>query len=225
MNLHIIQGNSKLGKNVYTINLLSGEDKLIKKDGTVLTTETGTCSGVCSRCKGNCYAIKQQIFRSTKANIRTWEENTILAKKFPEEMFKQLQEFINSKKNVSTIRFHSFGEIPSYKYLLYIIDISEKNPNITFYLYTKRFEWVEKAVKEKGIPDNFIINVSIWHKNYDNKYGLQEFIYDDGTEKELEQIVHCPAVNKQGKSTGVTCSQCKRCFTKQNGKKTAVYAH
>ena len=221
--VHVQDGNRKLGKGIYTINLLAGDEPLTKKDGTQLTNIAGTCGGCCEGCKGDCYAIRTQIFRNN--NIPTWAENTILATQEPETFFKEIQQFID-RSMVAAIRFHSFGEIPSYEYLTKMIELAENNPTISFYTYTKRFSWVEKYLDEhKVVPNNLVVNMSIWHKNYDNPYGLPEFIYDDGTEEDVAALPHCPAVDKNGHETGMTCAKCKRCLRAKNGSKIAVYAH
>ena len=221
--VHIQDGNRKLGKGIYTINLLAGDEPLTKKDGTQLVNIPGTCGGCCKDCKHDCYAIKTQIFRNN--GIVSWAENTLLAVHEPETFFKEIQQFLD-RSMVAAVRFHSFGEIPSYKYLLYMIKLAEDNPTVAFYTYTKRFSWVEKYLEvNKALPDNLVINMSIWHKNYDNPYSLPEFIYDDGTEEDVAKLPHCPAVDKNGHETGITCSNCKRCLKAKKGSKIAVYAH
>ena len=52
-------------------------------------------------------------------------------------------------------------------------------------------------------------------------YRLHSFPPD----KTLEKVYHCPAVDKNGHETGVTCAKCKRCIVAKRGEKTAVYAH
>lgn len=221
--VHIQDGNRKVGKGIYTINLLAGDKPLTKMDGTQLTNIPGTCGGCCSECKGNCYAIKNQIFRNK--NIPSWADNTILATQETETFFKEIQQFID-RSMVAAVRWHAMGEIPSYEYLLHIVELAENNPTITFYTYTKRYEWVERYLKDhNAFPNNLTINVSIWHKNYDNPYNLPEFIYDDGTEEDVAKLPHCPAVDKNGHETGMVCSKCKRCLIANNGSKIAVYAH
>lgn len=222
--VHIVDGNTKVGKGIYCINLLSGDEPLRKKNGQLLINISGTCGGCCDVCKNDCYAIRQQIFRSTEENLISWGENTILAKEYIDLFFKQIQDKIN-RSLMAYIRFHAFGEIPSYEYLEKMVKLAEDNPKITFYTYSKRYEWIENIMKEKTLPENLIINISIWHKNYNNPYNLPEFIYDDQTEEYLKDIFHCPAVDKEGHDTGVTCASCKRCFTVKKGYKTAVYAH
>lgn len=218
--LHMSNGNLKVGKGIYCLNTLAGDEPLKKKNGTQLTNISGTCGGCCDSCKGNCYAIKTQIFRNN--NIPQWAENTILAKEYPHKLFEELREFLN-REFVSAVRYHSFGEIPSEEYLSEMIDIAKDYPNIRFYTYTKRYEWVEKRVFD--IPDNLVINVSIWKKNYNNPYNLPEFIYDDGTDESLRNVPHCPATDINGHETGITCSMCKKCIYATKGSKTAVYAH
>lgn len=221
--LTITDGNKKLGKGIYCVNLLAGDKPLKKKDGTQLTNIPGTCTGCCDNCKSNCYAIRTQVFRNK--NIPSWADNTILATQETETFFKELQQFID-RSMVAAIRFHAFGEIPSYEYLLGMVNIAKANPSVCFYTYTKRFNWIEKYLEEnKDFPSNLIINMSIWHKNYDNPYNLPEFIYDDGTEDYLKYIPHCPAVDSNGHETGMTCARCKRCFSAKNGSKIAVYKH
>lgn len=221
--LHIQNGNLKLGKGIYSINLLAGDKPLERKDGIQLTNVSGTCSGCCKDCKTDCYAIRTQIFRNK--NIPSWADNTLLARFDVDRFFYELQTFIDNNI-VSAIRYHSFGEIPTYEYLLHMVDIAKRNEEVRFYTYTKRFEWVEKYISENGdFPINLIINVSIWHNNYDNPYNLPEFIYDDGTDPNLEKIPHCPAIDKNGNETGFTCAKCKKCLKAKNGDKIAVYSH
>ena len=62
--VHIQDGNRKVGKGIYTINLLAGDEPLTKLDGTQLTNISGTCGGCCEHCKGDCYAIRTQVFRN-----------------------------------------------------------------------------------------------------------------------------------------------------------------
>lgn len=221
---HIVDGNKKVGKGIYCINLLSGDEPLTLKNGFQLTNISGTCEGCCEHCKKDCYAIRNQKFRSTEENLISWSENTLLAKQFPDQFFIDIQTFLD-RSLVCAIRFHSFGEIPSFEYLLKMIEIANNNPFVRFYTYTKRYEWLEQVLKEQELPQNLVINVSIWHNNYSNPYNLPEFIYDDHTDPSLENIPHCPAVDKNGHETGVTCAMCKRCIFATKGQKTAVYEH
>ena len=221
--LHMANGNTKVGRGIYCINTLAGDEPLYKKDGTQLTNVAGTCSGCCKDCKGPCYAIKAQERYSSIDNLKMWSDNTILAKEAPEKFFEELEQYLK-REFVSAVRYHAMGEIPSRTYLEYMISTARKYPHVQFYTYTKRYEWVEQICK-KDMQANLVINVSIWHKNYDNPLHFPEFIYDDGTEEELKNVPHCPAVDRNGHETGITCAQCRRCVYAKMGQKTAVYAH
>ena len=79
----------------------------------------------------------------------------------------------------------------------------------------------------KKFPKNFVVNISVWHDN-DKGYDFgkcNKFVYDDGTDPKIAKMRHCPAVDKNGHSTGVKCSQCGWCFKGNYGRITAVYAH
>ena len=142
-----------------------------------------------------------------------------------ERFFEDVQRFVDYNM-VSVIRIHSSGEFLSYDYFTDWIEFAKNNPEIKFYCYTKRFNFIERYLEAGGvIPENFSINVSIWKKNYDNPHNLPEFIYDDGTEPELNDVLHCPAVDEKGRKTGMTCAACKLCISAKPGQKIAVYAH
>lgn len=220
--VHIADGNKKVGKGIYCINLLAGDQPLILNNGQQLTNIIGTCGGCCEHCKEKCYAIKNQKFRNS--NIPQWAENTILAREDVNLFFDEIQNFLN-KSFISAIRFHAFGEIPSKTYLNKMIELAKNNPYVQFYTYTKRYSWVEDTLKEKELPTNLSILISIWHKNYDNPYNLPEFIFDDHSDPELQKIPHCPAVDEHGHETGITCASCKKCVYAKKGDKIAVYEH
>lgn len=223
--LKVHSGNKKTGKGIWLVNLLPGDTPLTKNDGTVLTNVAGSCGGCCQNCKKDCYAARYVLFHHNSC-VPSYASNTVLARHDVKTFFKELQDFID-RNIVSVIRLHSSGEIPTKEYLIEMVKIAKANPMVIFYTYTKRFKWLEEVIDEYGdLPNNLIINVSIWHKNYDNPLNLPEFIYDDGTEPELENLFHCPAVERGGRDNNeMTCSSCKRCFKAKKGDKIAVYAH
>lgn len=219
--IHVIDGNKKLGKGVFNISLLPSDKPLKLKSGVQLTNLKGTCGGCCESCKNNCYAVNSCVCHHNSV-IPAWGENTLLARENMEEFFRQLEIYFNDNI-ISVFRWHVGGEFFSKEYMKAVYEFCAKHSETRFYAYTKRFDWLEELNEFK--PSNLIINVSIWHKNYSNPLNYPEFIYDDGTEKELENVPHCPAVDKSGHETGVTCSKCRRCFKAKNGDKIAVYAH
>ena len=226
--IHVIQGNEKLGKSIWNISLLPGDDPLTLKDGTQLTNIAGTCDGCCEGCKGDCYAINSAK-QHHNVVIKAWGENTMLAREDMDIFFAELQVAID-RNEIKVLRVHVGGEFFSLEYMLEMIRFILRNPDVEFYFYTKRYEWLEETEDEfggdleKAIP-NLHPWVSEWHNNYANPRGFAEFHYDDGTDPELKKMFHCPAVDKNGHETGVTCSMCKRCRKGKKGDKIAVYAH
>ena len=219
--IHITGGNKKIGKGVFNISLLPSDEPLTKKDGTQLTNITGTCQGCCDGCKGSCYAVKQAVYHHNSV-IKAWGDNTLLARESMDEFFHQLDVFF-SENIVSVFRWHVGGEFFSKEYMAAVYEFCARHPETRFYAYTKRFAWLEQLHAAK--PSNLVINVSIWHNNYNNPLGYQTFIYDDGTDETVSKLPHCPAVDKDGHETGVTCAKCRRCFTQDKIKDIAVYAH
>lgn len=226
MKISLVKGNSKLGKGVYAFNLLPGDKPLSTKDKGQLTNVRGTCGGCCDECKKTCYAIGDAR-RYHNTCIPSLAKNTVIMRHDIDDMFGQLKAECEAKK-VKVLRFHSSGEIESYNYLLHMAELAKELSSVKLYFYTKRFKFVEKYLKEYGaFPENLICNISEWNGNTNgfNLAGLNVFTYDDGTNAALESITHCPAVDKKGHKTGVNCDQCKRCFSKNDGHITAVYAH
>ena len=224
--IHVSKGNEKLGEGVWNISLLPGDTPLKRKDGLQLTNIAGTCGGCCEGCKKACYAIKSATVHHNKV-IPAWGENTMLAREDMKTFFAELQTFLD-RTEVSTMRVHVGGEFFSFEYMVAWIQFALKNNDVNFYFYTKRFKWLEDAEDIFGdrlTKENVHPLVSIWHKNYSNPRGFAEFIYDDETEPELKHVHHCPAVDKNGHETGVTCAKCRRCRNAKKGDKIAVYAH
>lgn len=220
----IVNGNSKLGRGIYAVNLLPGDTPLTLKDGTQLTNVAGSCAGCCSGCVSNCYAVSDAK-RYHNTVIKSQGNNTLLARHDREKFFNDVQRFIDHNM-IAAIRVHSSGEFLNYDYFTKWMDLAKNNPDVKFYCYTKRYNFVEKYIGSgEKIPENFAINISIWNNNYNNPYNLQEFIYDDGSDPELENIPHCPASDKNGNKTGVTCASCRLCINSKPGQKIAVYAH
>lgn len=226
MRISLVKGNSKLGKGVFAYNLLPGDQPLSTKDKGQLTNVRGTCSGCCDGCEKYCYAVKDAR-RYHNTCIPSLGKNTVIMQNNMEDGFAQIKDELLTKK-AKVLRWHSSGEIISYDYLLHMVKMAVELPDVKFYFYTKRFEFMERYLNECGcLPENLICNISEWNGNTDGYHleGLNKFVYDDGTDPDIARFVHCPAVDKNGHKTGVTCDQCKRCFSKNDGRITAVYNH
>lgn len=226
MKISLVKGNSKLGKGVYAFNLLPGDEPISTKDKGQLTNVSGTCGGCCDGCKNYCYAISDAR-RYHNTCIPSLAKNTLIVRHDMDGGFNQIKDEIVNKK-AKVLRWHSSGEIETYDYLLHMVKLAVELSDVKFYFYTKRFEFVEKYLNECGeLPENLICNISEWKGNTKgfNLDGLNKFVYDDGTDPLLHSIPHCPAVDKNGHKTGISCDQCKRCFSRNDGHVTAVYSH
>lgn len=232
LRVRISKGNTKIG-NIPQFNLLPGDAPIKANNGTLLCNIAGTCGKHCKFCKNDCYAMRAARFHHNSC-IPAWACNTLILRTEPEKIRFAINEYCR-KNVVKYFRFHSSGELENTEHLLLYAQICKDNPEVTFYLYTKAFDilqdWFnELKIRRESIPDNFVINLSEWHGNtadIRHKEFFSDcniFAYDDGEAgQEVEHMTHCPAVNKKGYETGITCAQCRRCMKK--GNITAVYAH
>lgn len=226
----ITKGNKKMGA-IYSFSTLPGAHKIVLNDGTKLTGIRGTCSGVCDGCEQHCYAMRDAKLHHN-VTVPAWAKNTKMIRKDMQMTMEKIDNYIK-KHNVKYWRWNVAGEIESYEYLESINELAKKNPQTNFGIYTKRFNFIAKFLVEHGdFAENLCVNLSVWKGNIDGYElgNLNQFIWDDGDEPELDKVVHCPAVSKpttpggKGHRTNITCDQCKRCYAGR-GKKTAVYNH
>lgn len=226
MKISFVNGNNKVGKGVWCFNTLPGDKPLAVSTKGQLTNIHGTCNGCCSGCINDCYAIRDAK-RHHNSVIPALGKNTLLIRHDMENAFGQIKESI-IKNKTKVLRWHSSGEIENYNYLLHMVKLAVELPNVQFYCYTKRFDLIDRYLKEfKKFPKNFVVNISVWHDN-DKGYDFgkcNKFVYDDHTDPKVMKMRHCPAVDKNGKSTGITCSECGWCFRGNYGRITAVYQH
>lgn len=218
--------NSKTG--FPSINLLAG-DKNKVYNGCVPETLKDTFNvigGTCPYDCPGCYAKK--ITRNYEPAIK-FALNTLEAKTDPErfwymveyELFKWNQ-FVTYK----IIRTHDSGDFFNDDYFETGMKFIKKHEDSTrFYGYTKAKDTVENYGID-NLPDNFGLLCSPWGEICKPIGDLPQFIYDDGTNPELVNISHCPAIDRYGKKTGIKCKDCLWCplHAKKGGKK-AVYAH
>lgn len=228
LHIRISKGNRKLGT-LPGFNTLAGDEPLTLADGRVLTDIKGTCGGLCSLCKHNCYAI-----RFTKqhhnAVIPAYAINTLILRNEPEKLRTEINAYLQ-KHPTKYFRFHTSGELESIEQLRLYADICNDNPETIFYIYTKAFDllqawFAELDCKSVGVPENLVINLSAWKDNlvgYMSNAHFQECNIFEYDECHTSTFAHCPAIDKTGHETGVTCSMCRRCMRK--GSHTAVYPH
>ena len=99
---------------------------------------------ICSEC----YA-KAIVHQYNKCKFISWENNT----KILSEKLMDMSELPTIRKG-AIFRFHSFGELINMTHLRNFFRISNKNPNVTFALWSKRKDIIKKAV---DVPENLIL--------------------------------------------------------------------
>lgn len=233
--LHISRGNSKCNVPYFSTNpgagflTITGEKATHK--GETVGNMPGTCGGVCQGCgiqpdgkNGGCYGIRD-CMRFPGSTGKACNDNTYLAMKEPAKLAALLNAWL-AINEPRYFRIHEAGEFFSFRYFCMWVDVIKNNPGTRFYFYTKHSDFLARYAAEYGeLPANCSALVSIWHDTVANPTGAAEFVYDDGTEEYARYLPHCPAVDANGKKTGVTCMECKRCMNAKPGDRIAVYAH
>ena len=213
----------------------------------------GTCGEHCKGCFNpnnprcsTCYVMKS-IIRHTKRN----EDGTvgdilknpctvklghayraIAMTMFREKLLLSLDRQLTNKRNkFKIIRINEAGELTCYEDLAMWCELARRHPETVFYLYTKNYKAVRKALINGIVPSNFFINISIWHE-----YGIEEYLEMKDhpqirafvlVDKEwtieryrsmgIEITSMCPAYDENGKINHlVTCDKCKKCFSHCN---------
>lgn len=179
----------------------------------------GTCSGTCP----GCYARKTtRYFRVSITDIL----NTIEIKLNPVRFYELVEAELDRDGWPETIRLHDSGEFDSLAHFTATMDFVIRHPGTRFYGYTKEAGLVNaygydriKAIK------NLAFSCSPWPGYCEPIYDMAQFCYDDGSNPELAKLPHCPAVDRNGKRTGVQCKDCNHCPNAKPGDRWAVYAH
>ena len=228
-------GNIKIG-NMWSFNKLAGAGEI---GGC-----KGTCSKYCTGCynqenpkKSSCYVFNSYVRYGwdkssvVKGHIR----NTIALRKSVRKAFEDLHlQIKRAKKKPTAIRIHSSGEIETAEELIAWLEEASKWSEIPFYVYTKAYDILDEVLSTHEVPDNFYINISIWHEvgiecynKWKHLNNVRAFVYkDDYTyPEELKINAMCPAYDAKGKMNhNFTCDKCTICFSK-NAKVCGCYDH
>ena len=64
------------------------------------------------------------------------------------------------RKRLERVRIHDSGDFYSREYAMKWVDIANRNPNVTFYTYTKAVSLFKELIKNNLLPQNFIAVLS-----------------------------------------------------------------
>lgn len=171
MNIHIVDGNNKLGK---TPNI---------------STLPGVDCGPGMPCAKDCYAQKFLFRPSVNA---AWSENSELQRKNPGEYFTQIAAWFMRHKPVPWFRVHVAGDFINQNTLDNWFGIADCVPETGFLAFTKRFD-----LDFRARPKNFTIRASMWpgwgNPSRLRRGGLSIAWTQDGTETRIpDRHVECP---------------------------------
>ena len=211
-------GNIKIGQTMWSWNKLAGSGEIAGCKGT--------CGKHCNGCynadnprKSPCYVFKSY-------NLYGWDQssvvkghvrNTNIMGSDMSHAFNDIRlQLKRARKKPSAVRIHASGELETAQELREWIETAIMSPDIPFYVYTKAYEILDEVLinfHNDTMPQNFFINISIWHDdgyNYGNKLKID---------------CYCPAYDKNGKlHHNLTCDKCKICF-QTKAKVCGCYSH
>lgn len=140
-------------------------------------------------CHDKCYAHKLEKLRPSVR--KAYESNLNLYTSDPDTYWREVEAAIMMNRY---FRFHVSGDIPDYDYLLHIISIASRVPTCEILCFTKRYEWVNRALETLSIPSNLHLILSAWQGfSMDNPHCLPEahVRYRDGNTTARGDAIVC----------------------------------
>ena len=213
----------------------------------------GTCGEYCKGCFNpnnercsKCYVAKSYVkytkrnddgtigdIIKNKCSVKLGHSyRTIAMTMFRDDLLDSLDKQLSKAKDkFETIRINESGELTCYEDLALWCELGKRHPETVFYLYTKNYKVVRKALINGIVPSNLFVNISIWHE-----CGIEDYLemkdhpqirafclVDDEWTKEkylsngIEITSMCGAYDENGKMNhAVTCDKCKKCFSANN---------
>lgn len=195
---HLSGNNSKLGKLVAGLNL----------PALITCRPDAPCRKTCYACHGR-FNMFKNIKEALMNNLKAYLDN-------PEYFFEKI--IIEMKMSgYRWFRWHSSGDIPNYDYLMGMIHVAEKLPDVQFLCFTKKYEIVNSYLDlHKEFPKNLHMVFSRWGEYpVPNPYELPEAHIRFKKENGIENNSVIPAdahICEGGKEVipghKYTCSNC-----------------
>jgi len=134
-----------------------------------------------------------------KSCVPSWQRNSdILAEAIPVDNLPTI--------NAHSFRFHGHGELINYAHLENFMNISRKNPDTHFALWTKRTGFVRKWLKNNDVLDNVIFIYS--NPRTDRIMDIPP----EGFEKVFNAVYDDTVSEGQTPCTGQKCRDCLACY-------------
>ena len=193
----MIDGNSKLGKGVYTFSILAGN----KTENVTIDGQNFDVAGTCPcNCPG-CYAQKNRYAFGTvkEANAR----KTVLARLYPDFVQRAIVAQIKADK-VKTCRIHASGDFFSTDYIALWRNVIKACPDCTFWTYTKLAE-AESAFDD--LANANVVKSIIPGIGYN--FGHCDYIID--TFNKLQEMGKSVYICRCGIDKNQHCTNCKGC--------------
>lgn len=211
--------NRKLGKIASWSTVYGTKPVYVKRlNGYV----QGTCGKECGNKKDGCEQFCYVDKSYWKPNVVYGHaKNTMGLRVAPEKVFASLDKQLSRAKSFKTIRLNQSGELESENEFLMWCRLAQKHPKFRFYIYTKQYKYVERALLSGMTPMNFQVNYSIWHKKGLAEFekvkhlpNVSAFVYDDGElYVDIPKENYCPAYDADGHlDKEQSCFRCGKCF-------------
>lgn len=181
--------------------------------------------GLCYACSG-CYQFPD--------NQAQYTENYNFYMACTDDEFVNYISWYIAVEKLTLFRYFTCGDIPDARFVRRAVAIAKRNPDVKFWLYTKKYALVNRYVRENGldsIPENLVIIFSHW-LNRDGTYYPMENPYNFptsefipiGREELKETVTHiCPCSDP---SVVRTCETCDHpCYTLKHGESMALLEH
>ena len=169
-------------------------------------------------CQEKCYAQKLERLRPAVRNA--YQHNLEVWIKDPETYWREVEASIMMSR---FFRFHVSGDIPSFKYLINMVEIARRQPHCEILCFTKKYNLVNELIEQGGeLPGNLHMIFSGWvGLEMANPFSLPEahVRYRDGSTTAREGAIECSG----------NCTECALteggCWNLQKGQQVVFNEH
>ena len=169
-------------------------------------------------CQEKCYAQKLERLRPAVRNA--YQHNLEVWIKDPETYWREVEASIMMSR---FFRFHVSGDIPSFKYLVNMVEIARRQPHCEILCFTKKYNLVNELIEQGGeLPGNLHMIFSGWvGLEMANPFSLPEahVRYRDGSTTAREDAIECSG----------NCTECALteggCWNLQKGQQVVFNEH